>query len=106
MHNFRNHLDYFVEKPHLTGQKRDRDISIFIAKSFKHLGLDVFVPRYNVLLSFPNFNENGEWVDGEDAKNEVSNLKYISEMILEVLSFSISLFVNCNSLAGSNNYQK
>ena len=75
MFAFRNHLDYFVEKPHLTGQKRDRDISIFIAKSFKHLGLDVFVPSYNVLLSFPNFNENGEWVDGEDAKNEVSSLK-------------------------------
>lgn len=106
MHNFRNHLDYFVEKPHLTGQKRDRDISIFIAKSFKHLGLDVFVPRYNVLLSFPNFNENGEWVDGEDANNEVSNIKYVFEMILGVPSFTISLFDNCNSLAGSNNYQK
>ena len=73
--NFRNHLSYFADKPHFTGQKRDHELSTLIAKWFTHLGLEVSVPKYNVLLSFPNFeNSSSNWGQWDESNNnKVSN---------------------------------
>ena len=82
VYNFRNHLNYLADKPHFTGQKRDRDIAMWIAKCFKHLWLEVSAPSYNVLLSFPKFRKNDNKWDTRFNGNNVNNSKTFSLFIL------------------------
>lgn len=74
----RNHLGYLADKPHFTGQKRDRDIAIWIAQCFSHLGLEVSAPSYTVLLSFPKYKKDSREWDGENGNNVSDSIHFMS----------------------------